>query len=474
LCPVNVSSEYFMAGHRKNSPRKAAVRILNRIDEKGAFAEPLLDDVLSRDKTFTGNDRKLLTQLVYGTLRHRGRLDWMIGRLYRGDSARMDTVLLNILRTGLYQLFFTDRIPDFAVVDEAVEIAKAMHPAGAGLVNAVLREALRHGDDLACPDLDKDPAGHISVVYSHPVWLVEKWLGLMGFDETLGLCRADNEAPPLTVRANRLKMKRAELAKELVKEGYGAQPTVFSPDGLTVHLPGPARGLRHFREGYFQIQDEASQLIAFLLDPVPGENILDVCSGSGIKTTHLAEIMGNRGRIVALDIHGGKLTALRGLAARLGISIIETHEGDARFDQTDEFREAFDRVLVDAPCSGLGTLRRNPEIKWRLTPEQLQAFPPLQKEILGQCARYVKRGGILVYSTCTIAAEENEEVVLSFLEGNRDFSLVQPGAGIDERLICEDGFFRTFPHRHGTDGFFGAVLKRSCGGGRVNTLTSKS
>lgn len=458
---MNVSSEYFMANRRRNSPRKTAVQILNRIDEKGAFAEPLLDDALSRDRAFAGHDRKLLTQLVYGTLRMRGRLDWIIGRLYRGDAARMDTALLNILRTGLYQMIFTDRIPDFAAVDEAVEIAKVLHPAGAGLVNAVLREALRQGTGIGFPDPVKDPVHHISVVHSHPRWLVEKWVDLLGMDETIELCRAGNETPPLTVRANRLKMRRDELGKALVREGCRVQPTVFSPDGLIVHLPGPVRGLRHFREGYFLIQDEASQLIACLLAPVPGERILDVCSGSGIKTTHLAGIMENKGRIVALDVHGGKLRALGALAARLGVNIVETLEGDARLDPGDAFREAFDRVLVDAPCSGLGTLRRNPEIKWRLTPGHLQTFPPLQREILGRCSRYVKRGGILVYSTCTIAAEENEEVVRSFLGGNGDFRQIRPAAAVDERLIGEGGFFRTCPHRHGTDGFFGAVMMRS-------------
>jgi 16S rRNA (cytosine967-C5)-methyltransferase len=450
-----------MEGLRKNNPRKTAVQILNRVDEKGAFAEPLLDDVLSR-KSFThSHDRKLLTQLVYGTLRMRGRLDWMIGRIYRGDEKRMDTVLMNILRIGLYQILFTDRIPDFAAVDEAVEIAKEMHPRGAGLVNAVLRTALRRETDIAYPDLEKEPAHHVSIVHSHPRWLADLWISMLGVDETIGLCSADNETPPLTIRVNRLKTTRDRLGRDLIEEGYEVQSTAFSPDGLNVQLPGPVRGLRHFREGYFQIQDEASQMIAYLLDPLPGERIMDVCSGSGIKTTHLAERMGNQGSILAVDVHQGKLAALKGLAGRLGITIIKTLEGDARLDQGDDFRGAFDRVLVDAPCSGLGTLRRNPEIKWRLTSRDMAAFLPLQKEILGRSAFYLKRGGILVYSTCTIAEEENEEVVDSFLAENRDFRPVRPPASIDKRLISDRGFFQTFPHRHGTDGFFGAVLMKS-------------
>jgi 16S rRNA (cytosine967-C5)-methyltransferase len=450
-----------MTGRGKSNPRKTAVQILNRIDEKGAFAEPLLDVALSRGRSFPDHDRKLLTQLVYGTLRMRGRLDWIIGRLYRGDGKRMDTALLNILRISLYQIFFADRIPDFAVVDEAVGIAKEMHPRGSGLVNAVLRAALREKPHIVYPDIERGPADHISVVHSHPPWLAEKWIGMLGVNETIELCRADNETPPLTVRVNRVKATRDDLEKEFAEEGYEVQSTAFSPDGLNIRVPGPVRGLRHFREGYFQIQDEASQMIARLLDPMPGERILDVCSGAGVKTTHLAEIMGNRGRIVALDVHEGKLRALKGLAGRLEAAIIETLAGDARADQGDAFREAFDRVLVDAPCSGLGTLRRNPEIKWRLTPGDMRTFPPLQKEILGRSAFYLKRGGVLVYSTCTIAEEENEKVVRDFLAGNKGFRMIRPPVFIDGRLIDREGFFRTFPHRHGTDGFFAALLMKS-------------
>jgi len=450
-----------MAGRGKNNPRKTAVLILNRIDEKGAFAEPLLDDALSSSRSFSSQDRKLLTQLVYGTLRMRGRLDWIIGRLYRGAGRRLDAGLLNILRVGLYQIFFADRIPDFAAVDEAVEIAKDIRPRGSGLVNAVLRAALREKSPIVYPDLEGEPADHLSIVHSHPRWLVERWIDSLGVDETLALCRADNETPPLTVRVNRLKTTRDRLEKELIEEGYGVQAAAFSPDGLNVRIPGPVRSLRHFREGHFQIQDEASQLIGRLLDPAPGEDILDICSGTGIKTTHLAEIMGNRGRIIALDIHEGKLRALRGLAGRLGIVIVETLAGDARQDQGEAFREAFDRILVDAPCSGLGTLRRNPEIKWRMTPEATETFPPLQKEILGRSASCLRRGGVLVYSTCTIAEEENEKVIEAFLTENRGFRVVRPPAFIDGRLVGEEGFFRTFPHRHGTNGFFAAVLKKS-------------
>lgn len=450
-----------MADPKKNSPRKTAVLILDRIDEKGAFAEPLLDAALDPGRLANIHDRRLLTQVVYGTLRMRGRLDWIICRTYKGNMDNLDVTLRNILRVGLYQLLFMDRIPEFAVVDESVETAKGMKPRGAGLVNAVLRTVLRQRDALSYPDRTEDPAGYISVFFSHPRWLVEKWIGMMGVEDTLELCRADNENPPLTVRVNRLKKTREVLLREFLKEGYEARPTAFSSDGLTVRLPGPVRELRHFQEGDFQIQDEASQLITDLVEPEPGERIMDVCSGVGIKTTHLAERMRNQGRIVALDVNAAKGRALKGLAKRLGITILESRTGDARMELPKELRGIFDRVLVDAPCSGLGTLRRNPEIKWRMTPEEMKRFPPLQKGLLTQAVRCLKKGGILVYSTCTVAVEENDEVVQSFLAENRDVEQVKPPAAVDERLIDDQGFFRTFPHRHGTDGFFGALLRKA-------------
>ncbi len=450
-----------MTRQRKISPRKTAVEILNRIDREGAYAEPLLDSVLAGNGAANLADRRLLTQLVYGTLRNRSRLDWIIGLLYRGKAEAMDHSLRNILRIGLYQLLFTDRIPPFAAVNEAVKTAKAMHPAGAGLVNAVLRKFLKPGTSVAYPDKEKDPAGYVSVFHSHPLWLVEKWIGTMGFAETLELCKADNETPPLTIRVNRLKADREETGKALAGEGCEAQAADLSPEGLKISaLPVPVRELRLFREGRFVIQDEASQLVSHLVDPRPGEKVLDLCAGTGVKTTHLAELMGNQGHIAALDINAKKLDSLRGLAQKLGITIIHSLAGDARAEPSADFREAFDRVLVDAPCSGLGTLRRNPEIKWRLTPESLREFPPLQADILANAARFLKRGGILVYSTCTISAEENGEVLWAFLSGNRDFTLVHPSGSVDRRVVDQEGFFRTAPHRHGTDGFFGAVLRK--------------
>ncbi|MEA1935239.1 MAG: 16S rRNA (cytosine(967)-C(5))-methyltransferase RsmB [Thermodesulfobacteriota bacterium] len=443
----------------ENNPRTIAVNILNRIDKTGSFAEPILDSYLSRNIFNNIQDRRLLTQLVYGTLRMRGHLDWIIQHLYSGRLKSLDTGIKNILRTGLYQLMFTDRIPEFATVDEAVKITKKKYPGRSGLVNAILRNAIRKKGELEYPDIDKAPSLHISIIYSHPLWIVERWLKIFGVEETLEICKANNENPPLTLRVNRLKTDRDELLKVLSNDGFTVRPAEFSPYGTILSNPHVSvRETKYYKMGQVQIQDEASQLISRLVNPKPGEKIMDICAGVGGKTTHMAEMMQNTGNILALDISHKKIGSLKEMSERLGVTIIDTLTGDATSEPEKTLHGKFDRVLVDAPCSGLGTLRRNPEIKWRMLPEDLKSFPPLQKRILNNARHYLKRGGTLIYSTCTIMPEENEDVVASFLSDNPGFERIHPNATINDKMVDNDGFFRTYPHRHGTDSFFGAVL----------------
>lgn len=445
----------------KETPRSLAVTILNRIDNAGLFAEPLLDQCLSLDVLTNVQDRRLLTQIVYGTLRMRGRIDSIIARFYRGDLAAMETGVKNILRTALYQLFFTDRVPAFAVVDEAVKIAKKSHPAGAGLVNAVLRNTIRRKESITDPDLSREPAAHISQVHSHPPWLVKRWFEMFGVEETLAICRANNEIPPLTVRVNRLKASREKVMTDLQSAGYDARVTDFSTDGLV--LTGSSAALREtisYREGHLQVQDEASQLMTCLVDPKPGDSVLDVCAGVGVKTSHLAERMGNMGRVLAIDISSRKLEALRANMERLGIGMVETSVRDLSEDLDHRLRGAFDRILLDAPCSGLGTLRRNPEIKWHITVGGMGRQAALQKRLLDNAAGGLKTGGILVYGTCTIMPEENELVVRDFLSRHRNFHRADPPEHIPAAMITPEGFFKTRSDLHGTDGFFGSILRR--------------
>ena len=445
----------------KETPRSLAVDILNRIDEAGLFAEPLLDQALSGSRLTNIHDRHLLTEIVYGTLRKRGRIDGIIAGFYKGDMAGMETGVKNILRTAVYQLLFTDRIPPFAIVNEAVKIAKISHQASSGLVNAILRNIIRRQENITDPDFSKNPAAHISQIHSHPLWLVERWLKQFGPEETLAICRANNDIPPLSVRINRLKTTREQIMADLGQSVFETRKTAFSPDGLI--LSGGAVPLRetpNYREGHLQIQDEASQLITCLVDPKPGMTVLDACAGAGIKTSHLAERMQNRGRILALDRSGQKLKALRANMKRLGITIVETSIKDVSDDSDDALPGDFDRVLVDVPCSGLGTLRRNPEIKWRIRPADIDDFSSLQKKLLDQAARCLKRGGILVYSTCTITPEENEAVIWDFLSRSGDFHLENPPDLVPASMVTGEGFFKTRPDLHTTDGFFGAILRR--------------
>jgi 16S rRNA (cytosine967-C5)-methyltransferase len=443
----------------KSPPRQIAVEILTRIDTEDSYAEPLLDAALSGTTLDNPHDRALLTELVYGTLRMRGSLDWIIGQLYRGDPSTLETVVQNILRTGLYQLWFTDRIPPFAAVNEAVEIARNTSPAAAGLVNAILRNALRRKEDIVWPDIVKEPEKAIAVLYSHPAWLVRRLIALFGNQETIAVCRANNTVPPFTLRVNTLKASREEALAALQKEGIGARETLFSPDGLV--LTSPAAGLREtsaYHEGLLRIQDEASQLIARLVAPEPGERLLDLCAGAGGKTLHLAALMHNRGEIKALDLHPDKLRMLRSEAKRLGATIVETRTVDAA-QPPETFRGIFSRVLLDSPCSGLGTLRRNPEIRWRLAPTDLTRCMQIQKRLLMSAADCVKPGGRLIYSVCTVTPEENEIVIAGFLKNRPDFKLIPP-VNLPRVLIDSRGFLRTAGGHHDMDGFFGAVLVR--------------
>lgn len=451
------------------TPRHMAVDILDRVEEEGAYAEPLLDASLLAHPQMKIQDRRLITEIVYGTLRMRGRLDWIIEHLYKGTFDAMDVSIKNILRTGLYQLLFTERIPDFAIVDEAVGITRKMRRRGSGLVNAVLRNFIRKKDQIPYPEMGRDPAYHISVVHSHPLWMVRKWIEIFGVDETAALCRANNQVPPVTVRVNTLRTTRKRTEEELSQHGFEVSETFFSPDGLSIsNRPVSVRETDCYASGGIQVQDEASQLIARLVSPQPGENVLDLCAGMGGKTAHLAALMENRGSILALDIGKGKIDALCKNVSRLHAAIVDAQVGDARERPGKAFFGSFDRILIDAPCTGLGTLRRNPEIKWRTLPADAGKCSFLQKAILENAAHYLKRGGSLVYSTCTITREENEAVIDDFTSRHPDFICNRPPDEINSVLVDDHGYFRSYPHRHGTDGFFGAVLARRMEGKKQN------
>lgn len=444
----------------KISIRHLAANILNQVHSSQAFASPLINDGLDKNALSGTPDGRLLTHLVYGVLRFQGHLDWILAKFYRGNFEKMDESLKNILRLGLYQLKFSDRLPAFAVVDEAVKIAKIIHPDKSALVNAILRNYLRRGQKIAFPSVKKNPAEYLAAFHSHPLWLVREWIKIFGPDETKLLCSANNELPPLTLRINTLKILREETKQKLASAGFAPEATKFSPDGLILNTSAnPIQKTDFFEDGFLRIQDEAAQLVSYLINPDGTESILDACAGSGGKATHLAAILKNKGQIVAVDRNTERLAELKQEAARLGINIIETQTGDLSTGLPETLRGKFDHVLVDAPCSGLGTLRRNPEIKWRTTEKDLRNFSAAQKIILQNASAAVKKGGRLIYSTCSLLPRENEMIIDDFLKLNSNFSICQPPALIDKHLIDRRGFFHTFPHKHNMDGFFGAILK---------------
>ncbi len=445
----------------KKTVRHSAVEILNTVALRQAFAGDLLDETLEEQRLSSTADGRLLTHLVYGVLRQQGHLDGILRQFYRGDYAAMEDAVKNILRVGLYQLKFSDRIPPFAVVDESVKVAKRISPRAGGLINAVLRNYLRGIDKVVFPALLANPVLHISTMYSHPAWLVKKWLEVFGADETIALCRTNNELPPLTLRANTLKITRDALLQVLRDDGCVCEPTQFSPDGIhLIDASGPVRKTSFFEKGFVRLQDEAAQLISHLVDLQPGSRVLDVCAGSGGKTTHLAALLKNEGRMVALDWDEEKLALLQKDARRLGATGIETIRADLMAPLPETLTDGFDRVVVDAPCSGTGTLRRNPEIKWRLMEGDIPELTRTQNRILHCAACAVRPGGWLIYCTCSVLPAENEAVLRQFLRDHPQFVSEKPSTAIPAVLTDSRGLFRSYPHRHGMDGFFGAVMRR--------------
>lgn len=443
------------------NPRHAAATLLLEIDLHQAFADALIDRELGAG-ALSGPDRGLFTELVYGVLRRRGTLDHIIGQFSRQPPDRLEPVVRVLLRTGLYQIFFLDRVPVSAAVNETVNLAAAMIPRAKGFINAVLRSADRGRETIAYPDREGDPAGFLAAIYSHPRWLVEQWLAQLGPVEAEALAAAMGEQPPLTVRVNTLMISRDDLRARLAADGITATPCRYSPLALKLDAPGKVDQLPGFREGLFTIQDESSQLAALLLEPRPGQQLLDLCAAPGGKATLMAQLMENRGSVIACDRTEAKLRRVEETAARLGISIISTLRGDAAAPP-DEFRDRFDRVVVDAPCSGLGVIRRNPEGKWHRGAADLERLATAQKKILSAAAGCVVPGGVLLYATCSTSETENEAVVDEFLAHHPGFTL-EDGRELFPHLrdlFTERGLFRSWPHRHeGMDGFSAARLRK--------------
>jgi 16S rRNA (cytosine967-C5)-methyltransferase len=451
---------------KRNSVRDIALRALLAVEREGAYANLFLQKI-GRKVKLDASDLALLTELVYGTLRMQGTIDWVLDQFSKVPVSQMNYIVRNIMRLGVYQILFLDRVPPRAACNEAVEQTKRWKIKGlAGFVNGVLRNVARNQGRLSYPDLACDPIEHITVKYSHPSWLVERWLERFGEDETIALCQANNEPPPVALRCNTLKISPEELQRELERENIWTRSSCLVPEGLIVEKLTFLPELKSFRNGYFVVQDESSMIASLVLNPLPGSFVIDTCSGPGGKTTHLAQLMENRGRILALDVHSHRLGLVVETCQRLGISIVETRLLDAR-ELVGKLEEKAEYILVDAPCSGLGVLRRRPDLRWRVQPEDLPRHAEQQLEILISAGHCLAQGGLLLYSTCSTEPEENNEVIRMFLAEYEEFQLEEitprlpfPLVWDEDKATASSGFLQLMPHRHGTDGFFLACLRK--------------
>jgi 16S rRNA (cytosine967-C5)-methyltransferase len=446
---------------RKKKPRAICLDILNRIEEADLHPDRLLTDLFKRYRYLTSLDRAFLTELTYGVIRWRGKLDWVIRHFSKIPLEKIELETLNILRLGLYQVLFLSRTPSSAAVNESVELAKRIRgKGGAGFVNAVLRSAIRQKDEIRHPDIVEDPALHISVAQSHPLWLVQRWIKEMGVEETLKICTFNNQISSLALRTNTVKLNQKELIEKLRGVELKPFPTTFSEEGIVLQDPPPTSELPFIKEGLYIIQDEASQLVTSILDPKPGERILDACAAPGGKTTHMAQKMEDRGEIYALDLSKGKLDLIEEMCQRLGIKIVRTIKTNAAQPLPIPKGMRFDRILADVPCSGFGTLRKNPDLKWRRGEKDIKRLSELQFSILSNLSVYVKEGGVLIYSTCTVFHEENEDGVEKFLEEHPEFELGRIDKVLPEKChpFIQNRYFKTFPPEDEMDGFFVARL----------------
>lgn len=452
-----------IAGSERDA-RSLALSILNRLDR----APRHLDGVMEAALTASPLPRReigLTYALVYGVQRWRGRLDYILSRFSKTPIPKIDPPILNILRMGTFQILHLDRIPDSAAVNTAVNLAKTAAPRWtARFVNGVLRNVARQGRAVRFPDPKGDAAEAITVETAFPRWLVERWAARFGADDTRTLCNAVNELPPVTLRTNTLRTDRPTLTAALEGAAEKRVPTPRAPEGIALHgLHAAVFDLPGYADGLFQVQDEAAQLVTHLLAPRPGERILDACAGLGGKTGHLAQLMENSGEIVSADRDETKLARLKTEMERLGVGIVETQQADLDNPPDPAAWGTFDRILVDAPCSGLGVLRRNPDGKWRSRPGDLAFHGRRQVRFLNHLAPSVKPGGRMVYAVCSFEPEETDAVVAGFLEAHPEFRIARNPAGFPEAarpLLDAQGCFRSLPHRAQMDGFFAACFQK--------------
>ncbi|NLM53033.1 MAG: 16S rRNA (cytosine(967)-C(5))-methyltransferase RsmB [Firmicutes bacterium] len=452
-----------MAGKKKLDARTAAFLALTKIEEEGAFTNLALSDVFAKHH-IQGRDKGLATEITYGVVTYKLTLDWLIEQITGRPAEKLDRPVLLVLRIGFYQLFYLDRIPAPAIVHTTVELVKKTKKrALAPFVNGVMRGALRKKNRLPWPSRQNDLLTYLSLVYSHPSWMVKRWLARMTEAETEALLQANNTAPAVSLRVNNLRTQREQLLESLARAGLEVKPSQIIPEGvLLTKGGGQLTQLPAYQKGLFHLQSESAMLVSRILDPAPGSKVLDACSAPGGKTTHLAALMKNQGEIIALDIFAHRLQLVELNAKRLGAKIIKTKLLDAQLLEPEHFG-LFDHILLDVPCSGLGVIRRKPDIKWRRREEEIKELAKTQKNLLDKAAAVLKRGGTLVYSTCTNEPEETSEVIKDFLARHPDFTPVELANYLPASWHKESNTpgIQLYPHLHGIDGFYIVKLRHT-------------
>ncbi|MDE0690203.1 MAG: 16S rRNA (cytosine(967)-C(5))-methyltransferase RsmB [Candidatus Poribacteria bacterium] len=455
--------------------RRVALECLLTLSHSSASIASVVDSAFGRRPTIDGRERRLVNGLVYGVIRWQKQLDWVLDR-FINPKFQLDARRRNILRLGAFQLLHLDGIPAHAAIFETVQLATSRQRKSsgdrktAGFINAVLRSIQREGASIAYPSLSTNPTEHIAFSLSHPTWLVKRWLQTRGVSWTLAFCRASNQTAPLAFRVNTLLTQREEVCQFLEMKGLPASLSKIAPDGITLKnrtitnfdTTGELTLKDILNRKDIYVQDESAMLVAPLLSPEEAGFIVDLCAAPGGKTTHLAHLMRNTGKIIAVDTSAEKIALLQKNCRRVNAHNVETCVMDATKADL-AFIKTADAVLIDAPCSGFGTLRRHPDIRWNKTLKQVHALREVQYNLLKNAAPHIKPGGILVYSTCSIEPMENEEVIQRFLtdfpmyrvENARRFLPTVPLSA-----ITPQGFVQTFPHEHGVDGAFAARLRR--------------
>lgn len=461
--------EQFKDKHKKplySDARSIAVKIITRCERTDSYLDKLLDFELRNDN-LNDFDKALLNELTHGVIRWMRRLDWFLNGFYRGSYEKCLPEVRNAMRVALYQIMFLNKIPYSAAVNEAVEFVKRLHgDKHAGVVNGLLRTIIRTLENLVWPTRDVDEVNYLGMVQSHPNWMVKRWIQRFGFEEAEKFCEFNNKRPILGLRVNRLKTNIDEVETYLNNKGittrHGSNIDYF----LTIKSMGKIYSDEFFKNGFFSIQDESAGLVSTLLEPKKEDLVLDLCAAPGGKTMHMSELMNNEGKIIAIEKYASRAKALQKNLERTGVSNVQVVYDSILEPETDLLKEELiakaDKILLDAPCSGLGVITKKPDIKLKRELEDIQKLQKLQMELINESAKYLKPGGVLVYSTCTTEPEENFDVVSDFLNKHPEFKIESAEKFVkNKKIVNKEGYIETFPFKNYIDGSFSIRLVKS-------------